>query len=425
MLLVRHYPAFLVIALVGAIPACAPERNCVPEHLAKSATLTDCCLPMGSHAPVDPDAIRRVSDEFRNRGVSQHPPGTRPYNFLAISGGGLYGAFGAGVLFGWEENGTRPQFDAVTGISIGSLMATFAFLGPQYDHVLRKNTSGIALDDLVRRRSILTIPFTDAIFSSDRLSKKIDEAFPDSVLCDVAKAHATGRRLYVGTTNLDARKLVIWDMGAIASRGTPEAYALYRKVSLASCSVPGAFPPVHISVQIDGKTYEELHGDGGASEEVIFRPFMVTDLNRAAGRPGMIAPPGSTLFMIGNGKLYADPECVSPRIFPQVKAGVRSIIYAKGRDEFYRIYLNCLETGVDFRLTAVPDSVPLGRSSLQLSAEDQIRLVSEGRKIGLTAPFGPGWLDVPPGADPTGHALPRAGTCFTSTPVPDVVYPGP
>src|SRR5205823_12444069 len=117
--------------------------------------------------------------------------------------------------------------------------------------------------------------------------------------------------------------------------------------------------PVSIPVEIDGRWYEELHVDGGVNDEVIFRAFMVADLNRAAGRPGAVAPPGSALYVICNGKLYAERRCVPRRILPLFRASGRSIVYGKTRDELYRIYLNCLETGVAFRLAAVGQALPL------------------------------------------------------------------
>ena len=413
----RYLPLCLLLAvLLGTIPACRTKRQCVPDELANPRKLIDLDLPPDAHAPVHPALVKAVAEEFRLKHGVNHPPGTPPYHFLACSGGGLYGAYGAGVLFGWTESGTRPQFDVVTGISVGGLMATFAFLGPKYDGVLRKYSTGITMDDLARRRSVLCLPFSDALFSATRMAKLIEEAFTAEILCEVAKAHAAGRRLYVGTTELDTSRLIIWDMGEIASRGTPEALALFREVSRASSSVPGAFPPVRIPVEVNGKKYEELHVDGGASDEVIFRPFMVSDLNRRAGRPGAVAPPGSTLYIISNGKLYADPKCVKPRILPQIKASVRSMIYGKGRDEFYRIYLNCLETGVDFRLTAIPDDLPLGHDSMRLTPEEQHLLVETGEKIGRVVPNGQGWRDLPPGTDTSEQALPRAGTRFMTRP---------
>ncbi|MBY0513514.1 MAG: patatin-like phospholipase family protein, partial [Gemmataceae bacterium] len=398
---VRLLPLLLVLVLVAAVPACSgSRRNCVPDHLASSRDLIDLSLPPDAHAPVSPSLIREVGTEFRRRGAVNYPPGTRPYHFLALSGGGLYGAFGAGVMLGWTEAGTRPPFDVVTGISIGGLMATFAFLGPQYDDVLRENSVGIDIKDILRRRSVVYIPFADAVYSVERLQRKIEQTITPQVLAEVAAAHAGGRRLYVGTTNLDSRRLIIWDLGAIAARGTPEAHDLYRKVVLASGSVPGGFPPVRIPVEIDGRCYEELHVDGGASDEVIFRSFMVSDLNRANGRPGAWAPPGSTLYVINNGKLYATPGCVKPRIIPELNAAYKSIIYGKGRDEFYRIYLNCLETGVDFRLTAIPQDLDIGTKSLNVEDEDQRELLASGYQIGRVAPNGSGWRELPPGTDP-------------------------
>jgi hypothetical protein len=411
---VRFLPLVLLLALAAAVPACAPRRNCVPEELAMRRDLVDLNLPPDAHAPVPPGLLREVATEFRRRGLANNPPGTRPYHVLALSGGGLYGAFGAGVLVGWTEAGTRPTFDVVTGISIGGLMATFAFLGPQYDHVLQQYSVGLDLKDFLRRRSVFYIPFADAIFSVDRLKRKIEESITPGVLAEVAVAHAAGRRLYVGTTNLDSRRLIIWDMGAIAARGTKEAFDLYRSVVLASGSVPGGFPPVRIPVEIDGKCYEEMHVDGGVSDEVIFRSFMVSDLNRTNGRPGAWAPPGSSLYIINNSKLYATPSCVKPLIVPELSATYRSIIYGKGRDEFYRIYLNCLETGVDFRLTSIPEDTKIGTASLRLEEEDQRTLVEVGLRLGRAAPNGEGWRTLPPGTDPTEQVLPRAGTRFVT-----------
>jgi hypothetical protein len=410
---VRFLPLALILGLLAAVPACAPRRNCVPAEV-KSRDLIDLSLPPDAHAPVSPSLIREVAEEFHRCGAARVPPAARPYHVLALSGGGLYGAFGVGILMGWTEAGTRPPFDVVTGISTGGLIATFALLGPEYDSVLGLYAAGVDIRDVLRRRSLLRIPFADAIYTSGRMVRKIAEAITPQVLCEVAKAHAAGRRLYVGTSNLDSRRLIIWDMGEIASRGTPEALDLYRKVVLASCSVPGAFPPVRIPVQIDGRWYEELHADGGANDGIIFRSFMVSDLNRVNGLSGAWAPPGSTLYVISNGKLYADPKCVKPRILSELEATARSLMYGKTRDELYRIYLNCLETGMNFRLAAIPQDLQIGTASLDLSREDQTTIVAAGFEMGRVAPNGPGWRDLPAGTDPTEQAMPRAGTVFVT-----------
>lgn len=410
----RILPLLVLVAGLAAVPACA-KRHCVPDDLAANKKLIDLSAPPDSHAPVGPGLTRDVAAEFRRRTAGHHPPGARPYTFLALSGGGLYGSFGVGVLNGWTESGTRPDFDVVTGISTGALIATFAFLGPEYDGALRKNLLGVERGDIFKRRAILRIPFSDAVFTSEPLKTRINEVITPRLLCEVAKAHAAGRRLYIGTTNMDTRRLIIWDMGAIASRGTPESEDLYQKIVLASSSIPGAFPPVRIPVEIDGRKYDELHSDGGVSDEVIFRAFMVGDLNRAAGVAGPFAPAGSTLYVISNGKLYADPGCLRPKLTNMITASFRSVIYGKTRDEMYRIYLNCLETGVDFRLTAVPQDFHLSSAgSLTISREDQHRLFDIGRGLGQQPGVAPPWRDVPPGTDSTEQVLPRTGTRFAS-----------
>ena len=410
----RVIPLVLVGVLAVALSACT-RRNCVPDSLATNRNLVDLSADPTAHPVISKGLTSAVAAEFRRQSAGQHPPGARPYTFLALSGGGLYGSFGVGVLHGWTESGTRPTFDVVTGISTGALMAPLAFLGPAYDSILQENMLGVKRADILRSRSFLRIPFADAIYSSRPMARRIEEVCTPKVLAEVAAAHAMGRRLYIGTTNIDSRRLVIWDMGAIASQGTEESTKLFRQILLASSSIPGAFPPVPIKVEIDGKEYEELHVDGGASDEVIFRSFMVGDLNRLAGVPGAQAPAGSTLYVIENGKLYADPKCIRPRLTDMISASFRSIIYGKARDELYRIYLNCLETGVEFRLLATPQDYHLKSSGgLGLTSDDQHRLFELGAQLGSHPGSGEGWRDVPPGTDPSEQAMPRAGTRFTT-----------
>src|SRR6185312_15150854 len=400
-----------VLALVG----CA-RRHCVPDAIGAKHNLIDLSAAPDAHAPADPDATREVADEYRKRLAPRRPANAPPYHFLALSGGGMYGAFGVGVLSGWTEPGIRPSFDVVTGISTGGLIATYAFLGPQYDERLRATMLGVTRREILRGRAIVVIPFADALYNARPIKRLIDRELTSQVIAEVAAAHAAGRRLYIGTTNIDTHRLVIWDMGAIASRGTCESVELFRKIVLASSSIPGVFPPVKIDVEVDGKHYEELHVDGGVSDEVIFRAFMVADLNRAAGRAGAAAPAGSTLYVIDNGKLYADPNCTRPRLTNMVSASFRSIVYGKTRDELYRIFLNCLETGVDFRLAAVSQQTRLSnKGGLSLTPAEQQQLFSDGYSVGMSAGIvGEGWRELPPGTNPNEQAMPRTGTRFAA-----------
>lgn len=402
----------LILALIA--PGCA-RRHCVPTEVAARKYVEIGC-GAEAHAPVGPGRLREIEAEFQRRTAATAPP-ARPYNFLALSGGGFYAPFGVGVVRGWTETGTRPAFDAVTGISSGAMIATFAFLGPKYDDVLLEAAVGLERTDILRHRVPAALPFASSLFTNRPIRRLIEKYITDEVVAEVAAAHAAGRRLYFGTTNVDTRKLVIWDMGAIASRGTPEGSDLFRTVLLASASVPLAFPPVRIPVEVDGCRYEELHVDGAASDEVIFRPFMVSDLNRANGVAGAVAPAGSVLYVLVNGKIYADPSCVPQRIFPLVSASFASVRYGKSRDELYRIYLNCLETGVSFRSTAIPQDVRIeGDGPLGVSDASQQEFVRVGMAVGRRPGLAPEWRDLPAGTDPNEQTMPRSGTRFVTVP---------
>jgi predicted patatin/cPLA2 family phospholipase len=403
----------VLVAVLLVLPTGCARRDCVPASLS-SRHYVDLDAPPDAHAPVEPSVIRDVEAEYMKKIEARRPVNARPYNFLALSGGGLYGIYGVGVLSGWTATGERPEFDVVTGISTGGLIATYAFLGPQYDDRLRTHFLGATRQDVLRGRSVIHLPFADSLYNSRPLQRIIEQEVTAERMAEVAAAHAVGRRLYVGTTNIDTRRLVIWDMGAIASRGTCEALELFRKIILASSSIPGVFPPVRIKVEVNGKTYEELHVDGGVSDEVIFRAFMVSDLNRLMGANSAIAPAGSTLYVVSNGKLYADPNCTRPRFTRMLSQAFRSIIYSKTRDELYRIYLNCLECGVGFRVTAVPRDFKLDQTGgLLLTQDDQTRLYNEGFRVGSeTRMTGTGWRDLPPGTDTSEQVLPRTGTRF-------------
>ena len=173
---------------------------------------------------------------------------------LALSGGGQDGAFGAGILCGWTEAGTRPQFKLVTGISTGALMAPFAFLGPAYDHVLKEAYTTISDKDVYKAHkplaillSLVNIKPLPALTENKPMEELVARLVDDKVLAEVAREHRKGRRLLIGTTQMDAQRLVIWNMGAIANSGNPQALALFRKIMVASASIPAFFPPPNTS----------------------------------------------------------------------------------------------------------------------------------------------------------------------------------
>jgi predicted acylesterase/phospholipase RssA len=321
----------------------------------------------------------------------------------------VFGAFTVGVLCGWTDSGKRPQFDVVTGISTGALIATYAFLGPKYDSILRDYYSNYGSRDVYRPRRKLSILWSDSVVDNSPLRQKIDAACTPELLAEVAEAHRAGRRLYIGTTNLDTRQLVIWDMGAIAASGRPEARALYRDVILASSSVPAFFPPVRIDVEINGQRYQELHVDGGATTAVFFQPFM---LNLDPGNIRSRA--GSNLYVINAGKIFADPDCVQPRIIKIAGTTLRSMIYAGTRNDLFRIYTLALIAGLNYHLAALPQDFPMDLDALKIDPKQMRRLYEEGYRQGLT---GTAWHTRPDNIGLSEDIMPRSGTRLQAWPM--------
>lgn len=223
-----------------------------------------------------------MSQDFQSDLVESHrqeSPGQFPldehglpiYDALALSGGGASGAYGAGYLNGWTTTGSRPDFKLVTGISTGALTAPMAFLGPEYDAQLKAVFTSVETDNILKVFNPIRIIYrNESIASTGPLEELIDANYDEDFIRKVAARHNQGYRLYIGTHHMDAQRLVVWNMGLIANSGHPDAVKLFRKVVLASASIPIAFPPVMIESEVDGESYDEMHVDGGISVQVFF-----------------------------------------------------------------------------------------------------------------------------------------------------------
>jgi predicted acylesterase/phospholipase RssA len=220
---------------------------------------------------------------------------------LVLSGGGAGGAFGAGALVGLSRSHERPQYDVVTGVSAGALIAPFAFLGPQWDSQLTEAfTSGQG--EQMSLHGLLELPFGAARRSAS-LTALVDHYITPDLIKAVAKEAASGRLLWVATTDLDKEETVIWDMGAIAARGGEPARKLFRDVLVASASVPGVFEPVLIHVEQDGRLYDEMHVDGNVSTSLFVAPvaayFALLDQRSLEG---------ARVYLLINGQIIEAPE---------------------------------------------------------------------------------------------------------------------
>ena len=227
---------------------------------------------------------------------------------LAVSGGGENGAFGAGLLCGWSEHGTRPVFELVTGVSTGALIAPFAYLGSSYDPQLRAVYTDLTPDRVLLKRAITAALFDDAMTDNSPLFKTISRYVNEAMLADLAKGYDDGRLLLIGTSDLDAQQGVLWNVGAIAKSGHPRALDTVRRILLASAAIPGAFPPTMFDVTLDGVAYQEMHVDGGAFAQAFLYPSGLTRQRRARMARGQFVVP-AIAYVIRNGRL--DPEWAS------------------------------------------------------------------------------------------------------------------
>ncbi len=402
MKMLRYFVVFLLLS--GCALPEGRKRQPIPRELL-DARLVDASAH-GHCNPIDPfviAAMRRTIQKSR-QDLPADRVVERPMHILAITGGGMYGAFDVGVLNGWTESGTRPTFDLVTGVSAGALIATFAFLGPHYDDFLRGSFTNATAKDIYQRRSIFAMITSDSLARSRPLQHKINAAITPEILREVAQAHAQGRRLYVGTTNLDTRRFTIWDMGAIASAGTPESLDLYRKIILASSSVPGFMPPVMIDTEIDGQHIREMHVDGGTTASV-FLPTAMMKCDPANLR----LRPGSNVYVICSGKLYADSETTKRHFFSITADAITAMLYAGCRNDIFKIFTTTLLCGMDFHLIALPQDFPPNPNSFALPPDQVKRLYEIGWGMGMTKE---GWRQTPPGSEVDEQTVPRTGTKF-------------
>jgi hypothetical protein len=255
------------------------------------------------------------------------------------------------VLGGWTASGKRPDFDLVTGVSTGALTAPFAFLGPKYDEALKKVFTESNTKDIAIMQPVRGLLGGDSLASNAPLAKVVAFYVNDAFLAEVAVEHRKGRRLLIGTTNLDAERPVIWDMGAIAVSGSPEALELFRKVLLASAAIPAVFPPGFVKVASGGAVYDEMHVDGGATREVFLvpTPFMA---KKADGRLGI--NPIRRAYIIRNGHVAPEYKAVKAKTLSIAGRAVSSLIKSQGVGDLYELYVFSKANGIDYNLAYIP-----------------------------------------------------------------------
>ena len=373
-----------------------PERGPpVPSgHTAQATVLgvpNERFFPLLGVDPLEAEFIAAIERQRQARGLKSLADMPQ-LQLLAVSGGGENGAFGAGLLCGWSAQGTRPTFDLVTGISTGALTAPFAFLGSDYDSQLRTVYTETPSHAILRRRSLTAALFDDAMADNEPLFRTISRFVDDRMLAAIAAAYDRGRLLLIASTNIDAQVPVIWNVGAIAKSGHPKAADTIRRILLASAAIPGAFPPSMIEVTVDGKPYQEMHVDGGASAQVFAYPpaLNIAELSKQAG-----IVRERHLYVIRNARLDPDWADTQRQTLPIAGRAISSMIQNQGVGDLYRIYATAQRDGVDFNLAYIPPSfdVPLNEPFDQHYMNELFNLGYELGKAGYD------WKKTPPGLD--------------------------
>lgn len=393
----RHHGSRLAVLAVALLASgCSPPTRlaAVPERHEFNATVGSMqgirYYPPDHLGTLEADARDSVERERAALAAAGHKGALPPASYLAVSGGGEDGAFGAGLLTGWTKSGTRPEFKVVTGVSTGALTAPFAFLGPAYDDRLAEIYTSITAADVLEARGFLAAVTNDAMADTAPLRRTIARYVTPDLLAAIAREHEKGRLLLIGTTDLDAQRGVIWNVGKIAASGDPGAPELVRSILVASAAIPGAFPPVMIDVMADGQPYQEMHVDGGASAQVFIYPpsLKVAELAKKAGVVRQ-----RDVYVIRNARLDANWADVKRRTLSIAGRAISSLIQTQGVGDLYRIYTVSQRDGVRFHLAYIPSSFDVKLES-PFDQTYMRALFELGHKLGAQ---GYAWQTRPPG----------------------------
>jgi hypothetical protein len=270
----------------------------------------------------------------------------RGLKILALSGGGAGGAFGAGALVGLSRAGVRPRFDIVTGVSTGALIAPYAFLGPEWDGRLAEAYTGGFASHLFALTALRPGP---SLYASEPLTELVAQFVDGALLEAVAQAHADGRRLFVSTANLDEQATVIWDMGAIASRGGPEARKLFADVLIASSSLPGLFPPKMIEVEWEGRVFEEMHVDGGT-----ISPMFIVPEALVLRKVGASTPVKCEVYVLVNTTLHPTARATPMSAMPILIRSFELMLRSSYRSALRSVAAFCEINGFELHSACVP-----------------------------------------------------------------------
>jgi hypothetical protein len=393
--------AVIFLVSVLSIQGCAvmrPPRHAVPVGFEGKVTISGMSDIRSDIDDSDPVVMQKsLIDSFKEEDKNDYPGnalGVKTYPVLAVSGGGAKGAYGAGLLKGWSEEGSRPLFKIITGVSSGAIIALYTFLGNDYDAQLEMFFTTTSTKDIMEQ-NYFSMLFGNSLMSSAPLEKMISKMIDEKLLAKVAEQHKRGRRLFVGTANIDAQEFVVWDMGALACKGGTDSVKLFRKILMASCAIPMTYPPVHFKVTSDlGKIYDEMHVDGGTIRGVFYIDRLTKNMEGAAKAFG--ADPSKyrpRIYILSNEYMTPNRTVVEDTLIGISLRSLDTVVAAANNGDIYRLYAIAKKRGLDFNLAYVPsDLKPDAKEAFDI--KEMRRFFDRGYSDAIN---GYKWHKTPPG----------------------------
>jgi hypothetical protein len=386
-----------LVIVVACLAGCAIlPRNAVPIDRMSEAIVPGMPDVRARAGRPSPAMMSDLAESFVQESPADFPvdaDGRVLYPHLVLSGGGANGAFGAGFLNGWTQSGKRPLFKIVTGVSTGALMAPYAFLGPEFDDALREYYTNTSSRNVFQMLSIIPqLLGGESLADSGPLRATIEQSVDDALLRAIAREHRSGRRLYIGTVDLDAQFFVVWNMGAIAASGQPGALELFRNVMLASASIPIAFPPVFIDVEAGGRRFDEMHVDGAVVAN-LFYSGGVFNFRRA--REGVGRGQGrEEIYIVHNGQLLPVPGTTNRSLRSIGTRAFTAAAKSATMGDLFRIFAFSLRDDAGYHWITIPNGVELvGDETFDPVAMRRLYDIGFGKSRD-----GPRWETAPPGA---------------------------
>lgn len=335
-------------------------RNAVPIDFSGKVTITGMPDIRSDIDNPDPIDIRKsLIDSFKEEDKSDYPTnalGIKIYPVLAVSAGGPKGAYGAGFLKGWSKEGSRPLFKVITGVSSGAIIAICTFLGKDYDDQLEKFFTTMSTKDIMKKNNLFSILFGSSFASPAPLVKKVSDIVDEKVIVRVAEEHRRGRRLFIGTVNLDAQEFVVWDMGALACKSGPGSLQMFRKIILASSAMPMMFPPIYFEVtSATGERYDEMHVDGGSMRQIFYIDRLIKNMEGAAKvfgiDPSKYRP---QIYVLCTNYMSPIRQQVKNNLVAIGLRSLETLQAAAFSGDIYRLYAFAQRRGLDFNLAYIP-----------------------------------------------------------------------